>query len=139
MGGYATQGLESTQGTQATQPMTGEVSQPPFQSPMGGPSQDYGGFQSQGEPGGFQSQGFQSQEGLGTQSYGTQGLDADSQSQSTQQYGGMMTQVRQTPSWPRIWANFSLLWLYSHRTARANSHLMGQPNTFLALAMRGGR
>jgi hypothetical protein len=23
--------------------------------------------------------------------------------------------VRKMPSWPRIWANFSLLWLYSHR------------------------
>ena len=26
-------------------------------------------------------------------------------------------QVRKTPSWPRSWANFSLLWLYSHRNA----------------------
>jgi hypothetical protein len=23
-------------------------------------------------------------------------------------------QVRKTPSWPRSWANFSLLWLYSY-------------------------
>jgi hypothetical protein len=40
--------------------------------------------------------------------------------------------VRQTPSWPRSWANFSLLWLYSRRNAWANLHFLGQPNTFLA-------
>ena len=40
-------------------------------------------------------------------------------------------QVRKTPSWPRSWANFSLLSLYSHRNALANLHLLGQPNTFL--------
>jgi hypothetical protein len=42
--------------------------------------------------------------------------------------------VRKTPSWPRSWANFSLLSLYSHRNARANLHRLGQPNTFLAQA-----
>ena len=38
-------------------------------------------------------------------------------------------QVRTTPSRPRSWANVSLSWLYSHRNARANLHLLGQPNT----------
>ena len=42
--------------------------------------------------------------------------------------------VRKTPSWPRSWANFSLLSLYSHRNARANVHLLGQPNIFIATA-----
>jgi hypothetical protein len=41
-------------------------------------------------------------------------------------------QVRKTPSWPRSWANFSLLSLYSHRNTWASLHLLGQPNTFLA-------
>jgi hypothetical protein len=45
-----------------------------------------------------------------------------------------VTQVRKTPSWPRSWANFSLLSLYSHGNARANLHLLGQPNSFLVLA-----
>jgi alpha-mannosidase len=38
--------------------------------------------------------------------------------------------------WPRSWANFSLLWLYSHRNAWANYHILGQPNTFLAARLR---
>ena len=42
--------------------------------------------------------------------------------------------MRKTPSWPRSWANFSLFCLYSHRNVWANSHLLGQPNTFLAKA-----
>jgi hypothetical protein len=29
-------------------------------------------------------------------------------------------QVRKTPSWPRSWANFSPLWLYSHRNIWAD-------------------
>ena len=33
------------------------------------------------------------------------------------------------PSCPRSWANCSLLYLYSHRNARAKLHLLGQPNT----------
>jgi hypothetical protein len=37
--------------------------------------------------------------------------------------------VRKTPSWPRSWANFRLLWLYSYRNAWVNLHLLGQPNT----------
>ena len=45
------------------------------------------------------------------------------------------SQVRKTPSWPRSWANFSPLYLYSHKNARANLYLLSQPNTFLA----GGR
>jgi hypothetical protein len=40
--------------------------------------------------------------------------------------------VRKTPSWPRSWANFSLLQLYSRRDSWANLHRLGQPNTFLA-------
>jgi hypothetical protein len=44
-------------------------------------------------------------------------------------------QVRRTPSWPRSWASFSLLSLYSHRNARANSHILGQPNSFVAPVM----
>jgi hypothetical protein len=43
-----------------------------------------------------------------------------------------MCKVRKAPSWPRSWANFSLLQLYSHRGAWANLHLLGQPDTFLA-------
>jgi hypothetical protein len=35
-------------------------------------------------------------------------------------------------SWPRSWANFSLLCLYSRRNAWANLRLLGQPNTFLS-------
>ena len=41
-------------------------------------------------------------------------------------------QVRKTPSWPKTWANFSLLQLCSHWNVWANLHLLGQPNTFLA-------
>jgi hypothetical protein len=48
-------------------------------------------------------------------------------------------EVRKMPSWPRSRANFSLLQLYSHRNTRANLHLLGQPNTFLARGARGGR
>ena len=44
--------------------------------------------------------------------------------------------MRKTPSWPRSWANFSLLSLYSHRNAWANVHLLGQPNTFIACGPR---
>jgi hypothetical protein len=47
-----------------------------------------------------------------------------------------MHQVINTPSWPRSWANFSLFSLYSHRNARFNLHLLGQPNTFHAPAFR---
>ena len=36
-------------------------------------------------------------------------------------------QVRKTPRWPRSWANFRFLSLYSHRSAWANLHLLGQP------------
>ena len=42
------------------------------------------------------------------------------------------TKVRKTPIWPRSWANFSLLYLCSHRNAWANLRLLGQLNTFLA-------
>jgi hypothetical protein len=41
--------------------------------------------------------------------------------------------ARKMQRWPRSWANFSLLQLYSHRNVWANLHLLGQPNTFLAL------
>jgi hypothetical protein len=50
-----------------------------------------------------------------------------------------LAQVRKTLSWPRSWANFSLLsalQLCSHRNAWANLHLLGQPNTFLAAVPR---
>ena len=47
----------------------------------------------------------------------------------------MLRQVRKTRSWPRSWANFSLLLLSAHRNARANLHLLGQPNIFLAPAV----
>jgi hypothetical protein len=45
-------------------------------------------------------------------------------------------QARKMPSWPRSWANFSLLQLCSHRNALVNFHqiLLGQPNSFLAAA-----
>jgi hypothetical protein len=45
-------------------------------------------------------------------------------------------QVRQAPSRPRSWANFSVLQRRSHINARANWHLLGQPGTLLA---RGAR
>jgi hypothetical protein len=45
-------------------------------------------------------------------------------------------QVRKTLSWPRSWANFSLLLLFSHRNAWASLHLLGQPNTSLARSSR---
>jgi hypothetical protein len=41
------------------------------------------------------------------------------------------TKVRKTPSWPRSWASVSLLSLYPHRNARANLHILGQPDTLL--------
>jgi hypothetical protein len=44
--------------------------------------------------------------------------------------------VRKPPSWPRSWANFSLLWLYSHRSAWANLHILGEPNNSLTLVAR---
>jgi hypothetical protein len=47
-------------------------------------------------------------------------------------------QVRKTPSWPRSWANFSPLSLCSHRNGRANLHILGQPNTFLAAGAEAG-
>ena len=50
-----------------------------------------------------------------------------------------LPQVRKTPCWPRNWASFSLISLYSHRNAWANWHLLGQPNTFLAAVLRGVR
>jgi hypothetical protein len=49
----------------------------------------------------------------------------------------LTAQVRKPPSRPRSWANCSLLQLYSHRNARANLHLLRQPDTFLAAAPRG--
>ena len=48
-------------------------------------------------------------------------------------------EVRKTPSWPRSWANFSLLQLYSYRNAWANLHLLGQLNTVLAPGPRHAR
>jgi hypothetical protein len=45
---------------------------------------------------------------------------------------GKVAQVRQTPCWPRRWANFSLLHLYSRGNAPANWHLLGHPDAVLA-------
>jgi hypothetical protein len=42
--------------------------------------------------------------------------------------------ARKPPSWPRSWANFSHLQLYSHRNAWVNLHFLGQPTTFLTEA-----
>jgi hypothetical protein len=42
------------------------------------------------------------------------------------------------PSWTRSWANFSLLWLYSDRNTQVNLHILGQPNSFLALGDGAG-
>jgi hypothetical protein len=52
---------------------------------------------------------------------------------------GRRSQVRETLRWPRRWANFSPLYSCSkdsHRNARANLRLLGQPDTFLASARR---
>ena len=38
--------------------------------------------------------------------------------------------ARKTPSRPKSWANCSLLQPHSHRNARADLHLLGQPNAF---------
>jgi hypothetical protein len=47
--------------------------------------------------------------------------------------------VRKTPSWPRTWANFSLLQLYPYMywNAWADLHLLGQANLtpFLFVAL----
>jgi hypothetical protein len=53
------------------------------------------------------------------------------------------SQVRKMMSWSRSLANFSLLQPHSHWNARANLHLLGQPDTLLASApgqpfLRGG-
>jgi hypothetical protein len=45
---------------------------------------------------------------------------------------GAAYKARKTPSWPRSWATFSLLQLYSRRNSWANLHLLGQTNTILA-------
>jgi hypothetical protein len=47
-------------------------------------------------------------------------------------YHDYANQVRPTPSWPRSWANLSLVSPYPHRNARANLHLLGQPDAVLA-------
>ena len=47
---------------------------------------------------------------------------------TTDFWGG---QVRKTPSWPRSWANFSLLLLHSHRNTWTNLHLLGHLTPFL--------
>jgi serine/threonine protein kinase len=48
-----------------------------------------------------------------------------------------LVHVRETPSWPRSWANSSLLQLYPHRNAQANPHILGRPNTFRAADSTG--
>ena len=47
----------------------------------------------------------------------------------------MWAQVSKTPSWLRSWASFSLLQLYSHRNARADSRRLGQPLTPFSLQL----
>jgi hypothetical protein len=47
--------------------------------------------------------------------------------------------VRNTPNWPRSWADFSLFESYSCRNAWANLRLLGQPNTFLTRGHGRGR
>jgi hypothetical protein len=49
----------------------------------------------------------------------------------------VLTGVRKMPGWPRSWANFGPLSLYSRRNARANLEFLGQPNSFLARGRRG--
>ena len=41
---------------------------------------------------------------------------------------------KDVPSWPRSWADSSLLQLYSHRKGWANLHLLGQPDPSLAIS-----
>ena len=43
------------------------------------------------------------------------------------------------PNRPRSWANFSLLWLCSHKNAWAKWHILGQPCAFLARRLTVGR
>jgi hypothetical protein len=49
-------------------------------------------------------------------------------------HGLVSSGVRKAPSWPRSWAKFGLQSLYSHRSAWANLHRLGQPTTCLAQA-----
>jgi hypothetical protein len=51
----------------------------------------------------------------------------------------LLTQVRRTPSWPKSWANFSLLQLYSYLNVWANLRPLGQPDTFIAADRRRAR
>jgi bifunctional pyridoxal-dependent enzyme with beta-cystathionase and maltose regulon repressor activities len=46
--------------------------------------------------------------------------------------GTAFDEVRKTPSWPRSWAHFSLLQLYSRRNTWANLSLLDQPNPCFA-------
>jgi hypothetical protein len=44
---------------------------------------------------------------------------------------------RKMPSWPRSWANFSLLQhLHSYRNAWANLHLLGRPNSLAPFSLQ---
>ena len=55
---------------------------------------------------------------------------------------GLAEQVRKPPSYigPEVGPTAALSTiLYSHRNAWANSHILGQPNTFLAAAAAVGR
>jgi hypothetical protein len=44
--------------------------------------------------------------------------------------------VRNTPSWPRSWANFNPLGMCSYWSAWANLHLLGQPKTLSRVKTR---
>ena len=48
-------------------------------------------------------------------------------------FAAVVPKVRKTPSWPRSWANFSLLWLCYHRDARANLCILWANLTPLSL------
>jgi hypothetical protein len=67
------------------------------------------------------------------QSVPFEGLAEDTEAAFRAQPVAGWRQVRTMPSWPRSWANFSILSLYSHRNAWTNLHLLqGQPETVLA-------
>ena len=60
------------------------------------------------------------------------GWYADFLENSEKERAALGGQVRKTLSWPRSWANSSLLDLYSRTNVWANLHRLGQPDTFFA-------
>jgi hypothetical protein len=59
--------------------------------------------------------------------------------QKKEAQASIAAQVRKMPSRPRSWANLSLLQLYTHRNAWADSQRLGHPNTLLAPGEGGPR